>query len=216
MTTESKLTGKYHLKRRAERQEKTRRRIVEAAVKLHTSVGPAHTTDAAIAKAAGVTRVTFYRHFPNAAALFKACTAHGLEIWPPPDAGPWLPIGNPVDRLRVGLTELYAYYRTAGPGMAVLVRDGPLMPPGLNPSPNRSDAIRYAAQVLGEGWAVRGRRRGVLRAAIGHAVSVTTWQSLIQIQGLTEAEAVELLIELVVGAAERRHSQKLTTALAAS
>lgn len=210
------MAGKYHLKRRAERQEQTRRRIVQAAVKLHNSVGPAHTTDAAIAKAAGVTRVTFYRHFPDAPALFKACTAHGLEAWPPPDGRSWPRVASPAERLRFGLTELYAYYRTAGPGLAVIVRDSSLMPPGLASSPSRFGVIQTAAEVLAEGWGVRGRRREVLRAAIGHAVSVSTWQSLVQQQRLSEAEAVELLVALVLGATERRQPLKLATVLAAS
>ncbi len=100
--------------------------------------------------------------------------------------------------------------------MAVILRDSSLMPPGLSPTSSRGEAIKYAAQVLAEGWAVRGRRREILRAAIGHAVSVSTWQSLIQNQRLSEPEAVELLVGLVVGAAEQRQPRKLTAALVAS
>ena len=44
------IARKYVLKRRAERQDETRKRIVEAAVDLHTTIGPAHTSDLAIAK----------------------------------------------------------------------------------------------------------------------------------------------------------------------
>ena len=59
----------YELKRRAERQEETRRRIVAAAVELHTTLGPARTTVQAIAEQAGVTRPTVYAHFPDARSL---------------------------------------------------------------------------------------------------------------------------------------------------
>ena len=52
------------MKRRAERQKETRRRITEAAVELHKSVGPARTTVSAIAEKAGVQRHTYYAHFP--------------------------------------------------------------------------------------------------------------------------------------------------------
>ena len=38
------MTRKYELKKRAERQEETRRRIVEAAIQLHRTKGPARTT----------------------------------------------------------------------------------------------------------------------------------------------------------------------------
>lgn len=46
----------YRMRRRADQVDQTRQRIVEATVELHGSVGPAATTIAAIAEAAGVTR----------------------------------------------------------------------------------------------------------------------------------------------------------------
>ena len=55
----------YELKRRAERQEETRRRIVQAAVELHTARGPSRTTVKDVAERAGVTRPTVYAHFPG-------------------------------------------------------------------------------------------------------------------------------------------------------
>ena len=48
----------YRLGQRATKQEETRRRIVEAAVDLHSSLGPARTTIAQIAEKAGVQRHT--------------------------------------------------------------------------------------------------------------------------------------------------------------
>src|SRR5436190_63027 len=68
MNTMSSQTRKYELKERAERQEATRRRIVEATVALHEEVGPARTTVAEIARRAGVQRLTVYNHFPELAA----------------------------------------------------------------------------------------------------------------------------------------------------
>ena len=44
----------YTLKRRAEQQAETRQRIVEAAVDLHGTVGPALTTFSMVAEHAGV------------------------------------------------------------------------------------------------------------------------------------------------------------------
>ena len=55
----------YQLKRRAERQDETRQRIIEATIELHQTVGPAATTVTDIAQRAGVGRVTVYRHFPD-------------------------------------------------------------------------------------------------------------------------------------------------------
>jgi len=192
------MTRSYQLRRRAERQEETRRRIVEAAVQLHTTVGPAHTTDLAIARRAGVTRRTFYRHFPDEVELFRACTRHGLERWPPPDAESWRRMADPEERLAFALRDLYAYYRVVGQGLAVIGRDAPILRPELQVSPSRADVLRAMPRALLEGWKVRGRRRDVLAAALSHATAVTTWQSLVEQQGLSDDEAVELLVAMVL------------------
>ncbi|MDT7671779.1 MAG: hypothetical protein QOC74_4562, partial [Pseudonocardiales bacterium] len=47
---DEKATRKYELRKRADAMEETRRRITEATVALHGSVGPARTTVAAIAE----------------------------------------------------------------------------------------------------------------------------------------------------------------------
>ena len=70
------MKRRYELKERARRQAETRQRIVEAAVDLHTSRGPARTSVSAIADRAGVERHTVYAHFPDERALFRACSTH--------------------------------------------------------------------------------------------------------------------------------------------
>ena len=198
------IARKYTLRRRAERQDETRQKIVEAAVELHTTVGPVSTTDLAIAERAGVTRRTFYRHFPDDVSLFKACTGHTMDRWPPPDSRPWRRIGDPAARLAVALRELYAFYRIAGRGLLVIMREAPLLRAELRPRPSRVDLLHAMTGVLLEGWGVRGRRRDVLRAAIAHATSVTTWSSLVEQQGLTDEEAIAVLTPMVLAAAESR------------
>ena len=66
----------YRMRRRAELEQQTRLRITESAVELHGTVGPARTSITAIADRAGVRRSTVYRHFPDEAAIFAACSAH--------------------------------------------------------------------------------------------------------------------------------------------
>src|SRR3954468_12285216 len=107
MTTE---TRKYEKKRRAELEAETRRRITETAVELHGTVGPARTSISAIAERAGVRRSTVYRHFPDEAALFDACSSHWEAANPVPDLARWESIGDPDERLQAGLSDLYAYY----------------------------------------------------------------------------------------------------------
>src|SRR2546421_8935654 len=80
------MARKYELKKRAERQEETRRRIVEAAIHLHRTKGPARTTFSDIAALAGVQRHTLYRYFPDERQMGLACSGHHFELNPPPDA----------------------------------------------------------------------------------------------------------------------------------
>ena len=68
----------YRKVKRADEEQRTRARIVDAAEALHGSVGPAHATISAIADRAGVTRATVYRHFPDDETLFLACSGQWL------------------------------------------------------------------------------------------------------------------------------------------
>lgn len=191
------MKRRYRQTRRAEASAETRRRIVDAAIELHSTVGPARTTISAIAEGAGVERLTVYRHFPDEADLYRACVTHGWERYPPPDHGAWARIVDPEQRLRTALAELYAYYGDVGDALLVIVRDFPHVPTlaALN-APYLASWGEMRA-VLARGWKTRGRRRRALIAAIGHSLDVSTWESLVRRQGLSEADAVELLMRLV-------------------
>src|SRR6184192_685689 len=105
VSSEMPASRTYELKRRAELQEETRRRIVAAAVELHTTLGPSRTTVQAIAEKAGVTRPTVYAHFPDARSLFEACSGHVRATVPPPDPTAWHSISDPSERLETALRE---------------------------------------------------------------------------------------------------------------
>jgi AcrR family transcriptional regulator len=101
---------KYELKKRAERQQETRRRIVEATLALHTELGPARTSISAVAERAGVQRHTVYSHFPDERALFSACSGRFAELNPFPDPDALLGVEDGEERLRAGLAGLYNFY----------------------------------------------------------------------------------------------------------
>jgi AcrR family transcriptional regulator len=185
------------MKRRAKRQEETRRRIVEATVEMHESVGMARTTISAIAEKAGVQRLTVYRHFPDERALFTACRGHWLAANPPPDPASWSQVLDPEERLRKALAEVYAYHRRTEPMIANLVRDAQVMPLVLEiarPYLQHWERMRY---VLATGWGVADERLALLLAALGHALDFQTWRSLVRQQGLGDEQAVEVMVRMV-------------------
>ena len=127
MCNDSRMARTYQLRKRAERQEETRRRIVEAAIDLHGTIGPARTSVSAIADRAGVQRHTYYRHFPDDRSLFMACSGLYMERNPLPDPEPWHEIRDPDERLRQG-SELYEYYEANEPMISNVMRDAELDP----------------------------------------------------------------------------------------
>ena len=194
----------YRMKRRAELQERTRRRITESAVELHGTLGPSRTSISAVAARAGVRRSTLYRHFPDEAALFAACTWHWLEANPQPDLTRWAAIEDPDARLRAGLAELYAYYRHTEGMLANVLRDEATMPIVASMLSFYRDYLARALDALSAGRRERGHSRRRVRAAIGHALAFSSWRSLAREQSLDDFEAAELMCGLVAVARNGR------------
>jgi len=175
----------------------TRRRITEAAVELHGTVGPVRTTVSAVAERAGVQRHTVYRHFPTEDDLFQACSTHFATLNPRPDVQPWRAITEPRARLAHALDELYAFYERTGYMYANIIRDEPLVD-AIGPRlATLRDFLSEAAEILAVGWRARGRRRHLLDAALGHVLGFETWRSLTAPGDVTRADAVELATGLV-------------------
>jgi AcrR family transcriptional regulator len=183
----------YRMKKRAELEEATRRRITESAVALHGTLGPARTSISALAEHAGVRRSTVYRHFPDEASLFAACTAHWAAANPVPDIGAWAGIEDPAERLRVALGALYPYYRGTARMMENLIRDEPVSEVVRENFAGYHQYLAAAREALMRGRRSRGRARNRERAAIGHALAFATWRSLALDEGLDDAQAVELM-----------------------
>ena len=184
--------------RRAEQVDQTRQRIVEAAVELHGSVGPAATTIAAIAETAGVTRLTVYRHFPDEDALFGACSAHWISRQQLPDPGAWSQIGDPAARLRAGLADLYRFFRAGADMLTCIYRDLAALPEAQQQGLRDRDT--YFHEVLAAPFGATGGEHRQRRAVIGHAISFWTWRSLCLDQGLSDTEAVDAMTGMVLAA----------------
>lgn len=180
------------MRKRAEQMDQVRQRIVDAAVELHGSIGPAYTTISAIAEQAGVTRMTVYRHFADEEAIFTACSTHWLAGQTPPDPSRWVGLADPEQRLRAGLTDVYRFYREGAEMLARIYRDLDNIPPRHRAQmAARDDGLR---DLLLAGLP-RGKR---VRAALALALSFRAWQLLCLDQGLSNKEAVDTMVAAVL------------------
>jgi AcrR family transcriptional regulator len=176
------MTRPYTLKRRAERQTQTTRRIVDAAVELHSTIGPSQTTISAIAERAGVQRHTVYAHFPDEPSLFRACSAHFRELHPFPDV-------RGLD-LPAALDAIYTFYEGVEHALTLFARDADLYPEQVR------EGLRARARVAEELAVPLGRGK-VVRAAVGHALAFETWRSLTGREGLSRRQAVDAMVVFV-------------------
>jgi len=183
-------TRRYEQKIRAARMTETRRLITEVTVELHRTIGPAATTISEVARRAGVQRMTVYNHFPDEGALLAACSAHWRARHPAPDPAAWLGAEDLVDRSRLGLTQLYGWYRETEPMTANILRDAPIVP-ALQPIVEQGLGryLREVRTTLSQPAGDSGHQRTRAEAAVRAAADFHFWRSLAPL-GDTEAAAL--------------------------
>jgi AcrR family transcriptional regulator len=191
------MPRKYEMKRRAERVQETRRRITEAAVELHQTVGPARTTVSAVAEKAGVQRHTYYAHFPKLKNLYQACMGHYSERNPVPEPSSWTDIADAEERLRVALSEVYAYYSGNEAMVSNVLRDAaldPIVQEIMVPFDQYWETVR---DVIAGAFEASGDRHEELLGAVALAQDFQTWRTLVRQQELSQDRAVELMVGMV-------------------
>jgi AcrR family transcriptional regulator len=190
------MTRTYTLKRRAEQQAETRQRIVEAAVGLHSSVGPALTTLSMVAERAGVQRHTLYAHFPDERSLSMACSGLTMERDPLPDAEPWRAIADRRERLRAGLAAVYGWYQRNADLAACVLRDAE-----YHPLTREIIAMRIEPHLLAYREVLGAKLASKQRAMLRLALSFFTWRALVREGGLRQDAAVAAMVHAIDGAA---------------
>lgn len=195
MAGETKTERQYRMRKRLEDVDETRRRIVEATVELHGSVGPSKTTVSAVADLAGVQRSTVYRHYPDDEALFGACTSHWLAQHPWPRPQDWESEPDPRKRLASALRELYRYYDENRAMLGNSYRDIDVMPSFVGEMMRAQ--LQEMHQVLVDGWRDSADRRRIA-AAVHHALDFRAWSSLDD-AGLGSDQAAALMRDMVLG-----------------
>jgi len=193
------MARKYELKRRAEKQQETRLRIVEAAIELHRTKGPARTSLSDIARLAGVQRHTLYRHFPDEREIIVACSGRFSELNPPPDPADWRAITDTSERLRTGLSALYAWYGRVEDMFTCVVRDAEVHPLTRELLELRSREPMGRIRSTLAGGLSKAKR---VQAALDLALDFHAWRRL-RASGLDAGEAARLMAD-TVACADRR------------
>jgi AcrR family transcriptional regulator len=193
-------TRPYRKRKRARQEAETRRRITEAVVELHRTVGPSKTTVTDVAGLAGVSRMTVYNHFPTDADLIEACSTHWSARNPAPPPSSWAGVAGGPQRLTVALTELYRWYRTSEDMMARVLRDAPIVGPlGELMDARWRPYLEEVVRSLAAAWPVDPVEAWTLEVALRVAVDFHTWQVLAR-SGMDDHEAAELAVRMATAA----------------
>jgi AcrR family transcriptional regulator len=190
----------YRKIERARKEEETRKRIVAAAVELHRTVGPAHTTIADVARLAGVTRMTVYNHFPTEVDLFVGCSTHWATKNPFPSPAGWADIEDSTKRLSYALNELYQWYGLKQDMLGKVFRDTPILPSLAEVMGNLwTPYVEELIATLAEGWPVQRDDAESLSRALRLVIDFNTWRSLSG-SGVDDQSAAELAARMVISA----------------
>jgi len=165
---------------------------------LHEELGPRNTSISAIAERAGVQRLTVYRHFPDETAVFQACTAHWLELNPPPDPADWAGIADPLVRFRAAMEAFYDYFSRTRRMWSAAFRDVAEVPALQQPM---TEVAAFLGGVAGDLAAAFGPSPAVdlVDPTIRHALHFLTWSEL-EDQGLANDRKVDLVCRWLSGA----------------
>jgi AcrR family transcriptional regulator len=187
---------KYTKTRRADQQDETRAKIVEATAALHEQLGPANTSIKAIAEKAGVQRLTVYRHFPDDASLFQACTSHYFGQHPPPDMADWATIEHAGERTRTALLAFYRYYRSTEGMMSGAYRDFDRVKAMQPPMEQFQAYLDQVRDDLLASWNLEPADKKTLSITLRHCLRFTTWASL-KNENLSDKKIVELVMSWI-------------------
>lgn len=194
------MAGKrsYRMTERARSQAETRLRIVEATMRLHETLGPKDTTISAIAREAGVQRLTIYRHFPDEAAIFAACTAHWLTLNPPPGRDQWSGAPEGEERVMAALGAWYDYYARTAAMWRRAYRDLEEVEALQEPMARVAEHLGSVTAALAAEIRPAPPQPAPLAASIRHLLDFRTWSGLGEL-GLDRTARLDLARRWIAG-----------------
>ena len=122
---------------------------------------------------------------------------HYLEQNPLPEPPFWADVADAEERLRVALSEVYAYYSRNEPMLANVLRDAPLDPVAQE---NMASFYQYweaMRDALADAFEASGELHEALLAAIALALDFQTWRTLVRQQELNQDRVVGLMAGMV-------------------
>ncbi len=192
------------MSKRAAAAAKTRRRIIDATRELHTEQGIGATSWDDIAARAGVGVGTVYRHFPSVDELIPACGEISMQVVALPDpktvSSLFAGVGTLAERLERLVGEAFAVYERGAPELHA-IRNEPDVHPGIAAE---ADAIDASLSALVDAALAPLEATQQDRAVVRAMVDLNTWEAL-RDQGLTPAESVAALSDMLAGRLTARH-----------
>jgi AcrR family transcriptional regulator len=189
------MTRPYVKSKRADQEAATRQRIVEAAVDLHTTVGPARTTISMIADRAGVQRHTVYAHFPDERGLLMACSGLHAEREALPSPEDWEGVNDLMERLDAALTALYRWFGRNEQLVAAVLRDAE-----HHALLREVTLLRMGPKLSAIAASLSGGLGPEGHAALALALSFHTWRTLTRDGGMSQTAAAALMARAVLSA----------------
>jgi AcrR family transcriptional regulator len=173
---------------RAEAAEKTRQRIVEATMALHSERGVLATSHKDIASRADVSVGTVYHHFPTVDDIVRACGARTHEVIPPPALETIDAQAPRAQRIASLLRELVKYY-------------------ARTPWLEKLRTERHEVQALDIGITMREAAiRQLIRRAVGRALSA---RKMAVVEAIADPGVVNRLLKS--GMSQKQVAETLTS-----
>ena len=140
--------------------------------------------------------MTVYRHFPDDASLFQACTSHYLGQHPPPNMAGWAGIQDAGERSHAALLAFYRYYRRTEKMWRAAYRDLDKIEALQLPMGEFQAYLDQVRDDLLASWNVKQADRKSLAITLRHCLRFTTWASL-KNEKLPDKKIVELVMSWV-------------------
>ena len=161
---------RYEMANRSAAVTATRRRIVDAAVRLHARHGALRTTWDDIAASAGVSRATVYHHFASLDELVPACAQVAFDLidvpTPAEAAARFARLRTPRERLAQFVREGCRCYAAGAPWLRAAWRERELVPSMGAAVRRLQRALAVLLDAAIDGLDVDPRRRALLVALL--------------------------------------------------